>query len=98
MEIINISAKPKQNIDGIANDSNIINNPKDIAEHLNKYFYTIAKTIETEIPPSQQTFQDYLKNPTRNTLSIKPITKEEIQQIKLLKNNKAIGPQYFPMF
>ena len=77
-EIINVSAKQKQNINGIANDNNIINNPKDIAEHLNKYFCNIAKTIETQIPPSKQTFQNYLKNPTRNTLSIKPITKEEI--------------------
>ena len=50
--------------------------------------------METEIPPSKQTFQDYFKHPTRNTLSINPKTKEEIQQkIKLLKNNKAIGPQ-----
>ena len=29
-EIINISAKQKQNINGIANDNNITNNPKDI--------------------------------------------------------------------
>ena len=54
--------KQKQNINGIANDNNIINNPKDIAEHLNKHFCNIAKTIETEIPPSKQTCQDYLKN------------------------------------
>ena len=71
--------------------------PKDITEHLNKHFCNIAKTIETEIPPSKQTFQNYLKNPTRNSLSIKPITKEEIQQeVKLLKNNTAIGPQSIP--
>ena len=57
----------------------------------------ISKTIQTEIPPSKQTFQNYVKNPTRNSLSIKPVTKEEIQQeIKLLKNNKAIGPQSIP--
>ena len=61
-EIINVSAKQKQTINGIANDNNIINNPKDIAEHLNKHFSNIAKTTETEIPPSKQTFQDYLKN------------------------------------
>ena len=57
----------------------------------------ISKTIQTEIPPSKQTFQNYVKNPTRNSLSIKLVTKEEIQQeIKLLKNNKAIGPQSIP--
>ena len=57
----------------------------------------ISKTIQTEIPPNKQTFQNYVKNPTRNSLSIKPVTKEEIQQeIKLLKNNKAIGPQSIP--
>ena len=50
-EIINASAKQKQNINGIANDNNITNNPKDIAEHLNKHFCNIAKTITTEIPP-----------------------------------------------
>ena len=50
-----------------------------------------------EMPPSKQTFQNYLKNPTRNSLSIKPVTKKEIQQeVKLLKNNKAIGPQSIP--
>ena len=38
-----------------------------------------------------------MKNPTRNILSIKPITKEEIQQeVKLLKNSKALGPQSTP--
>ena len=96
-EITNVSAKQRQNISGIANDNNIINNPKDIVEYLNKHFCNIAETIETEIPPSKQTFQDYLKNPTRNTLSINPLTKEEIQQeIKLLRNNKAKGPQIIP--
>ena len=72
-------------------------NPKDIAEHLNKDFCDIAKPVETEIPASKQTFQDYLNNLTRNTLSIKPITKDEIQQeVKLLKNSKATGPQSIP--
>ena len=72
-------------------------NPKDIAEHLNKDFCDIAKPVETEIPTSKQTFQDYLNNLTRNTLSIKPITKDEIQQeVKLLKNSKATGPQSIP--
>ena len=60
-EIINVSAKQKQNISGIANENNIINNPKDITERLNKHFCNIAKTIETEIPLSKQTFQNYLK-------------------------------------
>ena len=48
-EIINVSAKQKQNINGIANDNNIINNPKDIAEHLKKHFCNIAKTIEKSL-------------------------------------------------
>ena len=60
---------------------------------LKKYFSNIVKTIETEILPSKHTFQDYLKNPIRNTLSKNPITKKEIEQeIKLLKTNKTIGP------
>ena len=50
-EIKNVSAKQKQNINGIANENNIINDPKDITEHLNKHFCNIAKTIETVIPP-----------------------------------------------
>ena len=84
-------------MNGIPNENNIINNPKDITEHLNKHFCNIAKTIETEISPSKQTFQNYLKNPSRNSLSIKPVTIEEIQQeVKLLKNNKATGPQSIP--
>ena len=49
-EIKNVSAKQKQNINGIANENNI-NDPKDITEHLNKHFCNIAKTIETVIPP-----------------------------------------------
>ena len=45
--------------------------------------------METFIPLSKQTVQDYLKHPTRNTLSINLMTKEEIQgETKLLKNNK----------
>ena len=74
---MNVSAKQKQNINGTANDNNIINNPKDIAEHLNRHFCNIAKTIETEIHTSKQILQDYLKNPARNTLSVNTITKEE---------------------
>ena len=76
-EIINVSAKQKQNINGIANKNNIINNPKDIAEHLNKHFCNIAKKIETGIPPSKQTVQNYLKNPITTSLSIKFVTKEK---------------------
>ena len=95
-EIINVSAKQKQNINGIANENNIINNPKDIAEHLNKHFCNIAKTIETEIPLTKHTFQDYLRNLTRNTSSINLITKGEMQQkIKLLQNSKAYGLKVF---
>ena len=47
--VLIISDKQKQNINGIANGSNITNNPKDIVEHLNKHFCNIAKTIETEV-------------------------------------------------
>ena len=38
-----------------------MNDPKDIADHLNKHVCNIAKKIETEIPQSKQTFQNYLK-------------------------------------
>ena len=97
-EIININKKQKQHINSLTDDNNqIINNPKLIAEQLNKHFSNIAKAIEAEIPPSKNTFQDYLKNPLQNTLFLTPTTKKEVmQQIKTLKNNKAIGPHSIP--
>ena len=41
-EIINVSAKQKQNINAITNDNNIINSPNDITEHLNNLFRNTA--------------------------------------------------------
>ena len=41
-EIINVSAKQKQNINAIANDNNIINSPNDINKHLNNLFRNTA--------------------------------------------------------
>lgn len=80
----------------LANDSNSINNPNNITEHLSKHFSNIAKSIATEIPERNYTFQNYFKNPRRNTLFINQIAKEEIgEAIKLLINNKAIGPKIY---
>ena len=63
-----------------------IHNPRDISDHLRKHVFNITRIIEKESPTNKYTFQYYLQNSIRNSLSINAITKEEIQQqIKLVK-------------
>ena len=89
-KIINVSGKQKQNINVIPNINNIINNPREIAEHLIKHFFQFCKNNRNRSPPTPHprprppsspqvkiffNFQNYLKHPIRNTLSINPLKK-----------------------
>lgn len=85
-EFIDVSTQQKQNTNGTVKTTT--------SEHINKNFCDIDKTVDTEVPLSKHTLQDYLKNPIRNTLFISALTEEELQQeIKSLKNSIIIGPQ-----
>ena len=68
-----------------------------IANHFNTFFTSIAQKLLRLIPPTQKTFQTYLKNRNQNSFFLTPTTTEEIGDIiGNLKNNKAIGPHSIP--
>ena len=68
-----------------------------MAEHLNNHFCNIAKTIETEIPPCKQFFQDYLKQSNKKYFIHKSLNqKENTTRNKITQKQQAIGPQSIP--
>ena len=67
--------------------------PTDISNCLNKYFCNIGENLMKKIPPSNSTnFNDYLRNPVKNSIFIEPITSTEIMNLILsLKGSKSCG-------
>ena len=58
----------------------------------NKSFISIANKLIKKIPQTNQTYQDYLKNPNEKSLFMHPANPKEIEKvIKSLKENKGIG-------
>ena len=74
-----------------------ITNPKNIAEHFNKFFIEIGTNIQNKISPTKKYYTDYLLNPSKETFLITPTTDEEISHIiSGLNIRKSTGPNSIP--
>ena len=75
----------------------MITEPTKIAEIFNKYFSSIAASIEEKIIPTEKSFKEYLTNPNQRSFFLKPSNEKEVDIILLsLSSNKSIGPASIP--
>ena len=86
--------KPKKNITInrlMKENGDFVEEPKDVAQLLNKYFVDIGKNMAKAIPPIHSTYKPPPSTYSKNSLFMSPTTPEEIANvITSLINKKAI--------
>ena len=81
----------------LIDEGKTIANPKNIAEHFNKFFIKIDTNIQNKISPTKKYYTDYLLNPSKETSLITPTTDDEISHIiSGLNIRKSTGPNSLP--
>ena len=66
-----------------------------ISEEFNKYFSSIGKVLENQLPTSHFNFMDYLGVPQYNSIFVEPVSSVEVVAlIDGLQSNKASNDEY----
>ena len=76
-------------------NGNVCTNPHDITDNFNEYFANIATKLKTQINTRSTvapgSFETFLKQPSANSIYLKPVHADEIHQIvKNLKNKSTL--------
>ena len=92
-EIIGKSRKIKTNLPkSLIIDELRINSEKDIANHMNKYYSSVGKTLASKIDTSSKHFSSYMPNSNFMEISNHELTSEELNiALSSLKRNKGKG-------
>jgi len=79
-QIINFNPKVKCSPTSILKNKELITNTKEIAEHFNEYFTSIAQTIDEKIIPTNKNYKDYISDLKNvKTFAMNPVTPEEVR-------------------
>ena len=62
-------------------ENGLISDPLQVANKFNNYYLNVADKLCEKIPRRNNKFQDYLKNPNKNKLTLKETTPDEISKI-----------------
>ena len=62
-------------------ENGLISDPFKVANKFNNYYLNIADKLCEKIPKKDNEYQDYLKNPNKNKLTLKETTPDEIHKI-----------------
>ena len=62
-------------------ENGLISDPLKVANKFNNYYLNIADKLCEKIPKRDNKFQDYLKNPNKNKLTLNETTPDEICKI-----------------
>ena len=62
-------------------ENGLISDPLQVANKFNKYYLNIADKLCEKIPKVNNKFQDFLKNPNKNKLTLNETTPDEIMKI-----------------
>ena len=74
-------------------DGQIITSAKEISNHFNIFFTSVAKKINKNIVKPKQAHLSYLGRENNNTIFLSPTLPEDIEDlISSMKTNKASGP------
>ena len=95
--LVPMKHKNNDTISIIRNDEKYINDPNTIANTLNKFFTSIAETVQSKIKFSNKSFRRFLSSENNNSFIINATNKEEIcKKISSLNINKSCGPNSIP--
>ena len=96
--ILNLKNTKANNNYSILIDKALTTNKKDIANHFNTFFTSIAQKLVKKIPPTHNSFKSSLKNQKERSFFIGPVDIKETENIiSSLQENKASGPNSFPI-
>ena len=63
-----------------------------IVDNFNDYFCNVGLKLQNSIPRCQKIFLDFMQEPNRDSLFLKPTNETEVLRlVSLLKNNKSPG-------
>jgi hypothetical protein len=73
--------------------SNILDDPKTIADNFNEYFINIGPSLANKIKNNDNnSFEKYLKGSYQSSFFLNPITENELEvELKNMKSNKSCG-------
>jgi len=78
-------------------NGDLSSDPIRIVNHFNNYFVNIGLSLAATIPSTSKNGKDYLSTGNKNSMSMHPTTKTEIEQIiKSLKNKSSPGLDGIP--
>ncbi len=72
-------------------ENGIISDPLKVANKFNNFYLNIADKLCEKIPKVNNKFQDYLKNPNKNKLTLKETTPDEVMKIISNLDGKKSG-------
>ncbi len=75
-------------------ENGLISDPLKVANKFNNYYLNIADKLCEKIPKVNNKFQDYLKNPNKNKLTLKETTPDEVLKIINNLDGKKSGDIY----
>ena len=79
-------------------DKALTTNEKDIANHFNTFFTSIAQKLVKKIPPTHNSFKSSMKNQNGRSFFIGPVIIKETEDIiSSLQENKASGSNSLPI-
>ena len=79
------------------NKPNICNEPARHGWIVNNFFTSTGINLQETIPPTRKDYEQYLRTPSKNNFSIKPIKPKEIYKIiKAMKDSKSTSPNSIP--
>ena len=89
--------KSDESISSLLIDGQIITSAKEIFNHFDNFFTTVAKKINKNIVKPKQTHLSYLGRENNNTTFLSPTLPEDIEDlISSMKTNRASGPNGIP--
>ena len=107
--LVNMKPGKKSSIKLMDENSNVISDPKTIANTFNDHFSALGAKVQQKIPLEQGDFRDYLKkkgkdnkaviNPDGHCIFLSPTIPDEIEKIiDKLNASKSTGPNGIPVF
>ena len=75
-------------------ENGFISDPTKVANKFNDFFLNIAEKLSAKIEKKNSKYQDYLKNPNKNTFTLKETTPDEIVKITKDLDSKKSGDIY----
>ena len=72
--------------------------PSKVSNIFNKYFVNGANSVTENVPKSQKSAVDYLRNKNSTSIFLSPVTHKEIEDIiSILDSTNSIGPFSIPI-